>query len=347
MPGIIEILPPVVVGPATKKATRPSNALPKWLQDEASQTVPEMFDATKHLKFQDPAYKVSMKELGLEGYGISPNGVSAPFSLFTEDAIKQIRREVFSQKVLEECQYSSTFNKHMVRGMGRERAPFTYDAWYCPELIANISSVAGMDLVPSMDFEVANINISINNNEGNTPSPVTEDKGDKLDEFSTVHWHYDSYPFVCVVMLSDCTGMVGGETALRIPGGRIEKVRGPAMGTAVVMQGRYIEHQVLKAIGGRERISMVTSFRPKNPLVKDDTVLVGVRGISNIDELYTQYTEYRLEVLEERLRLKMREERKRQVAKRSFDIVAMKKFLSEQRAFLDSMISELQDVNDN
>ncbi|KAI1735033.1 hypothetical protein F4680DRAFT_436717 [Xylaria scruposa] len=346
MPGIIDISPPIVVGPTTKKATRPSNALPKWLQDEASQIVPETFDAAKHLKFQDPAYKISMKELGLEGHGISPNAVSAPFSLFTEDAIKQIRREVFSQKVLEECQYSSTFNKHMVRGMGRERAPFTYDAWYSSELIAHISSVAGTDLIPSMDFEVANINISINN-EGATPAPTTEEKGDQLDESSTVHWHYDSYPFVCVVMLSDCAGMIGGETALRIPGGGIEKVRGPAMGTAVVMQGRYIEHQVLKAIGGRERISMVTSFRPKNPLVRDDTVLVGVRGISNIDELYTQYTEYRLEVLEERLRLKMKEERKRQVAKRSFDIAAMKRFLSDQRAFLDSMIAEIQDVNGN
>ncbi|KAI1748921.1 hypothetical protein F4782DRAFT_337451 [Xylaria castorea] len=346
MPGLINISPPVVVGPATKKATRPSNALPEWLQDEARQTVPETFDATKHLKFQDPAYKISMNELGLEGYGISPNGVSAPFSLFTEDAIKQIRREVFRPEVLEECQYSSTFNKNMVRGMGRERAPFTYDAWYCPELIAHVSSVAGIDLVPSMDFEVANINISINNDNA-TPAPVIHDKGDQLDAFSTVAWHYDSYPFVCVVMLSDCTGMVGGETAVRLPSGGIKKVRGPAMGTAVVMQGRYIEHHVLKTIGGRERISMVTSFRPSNPLVKDDTVLVGVRGISNIDELYTQYTEYRLEVLEERLRLKMKEERKRQVAKRSFDVVAMKKFLSDQRAFLDSMITEIQDVSHN
>lgn len=42
-------------------------------------------------------------------------------------------------------------------------------------------------------------------------------------------------------------------------------------GTAVVMQGRYLEHQALKALGGRERISIVTAFRPKSHLVRDET----------------------------------------------------------------------------
>jgi hypothetical protein len=31
------------------------------------------------------------------------------------------------------------------------------------------------------------------------------------------------------MMLSDCTGMVGGETALRTPAGEVLKVRGPEM----------------------------------------------------------------------------------------------------------------------
>jgi hypothetical protein len=59
-----------------------------------------------------------MKQLGLEGHGISPNAVSDPFPLFTSAAIQQIRREVFSKEVLRNCQYASTFNKNMVRGMG-------------------------------------------------------------------------------------------------------------------------------------------------------------------------------------------------------------------------------------
>lgn len=65
------------------------------------------------------------------------------------------------------------------------------------------------------------------------------------------------------------------------------------------MQGRYIEHAALKAKGGRERIAMVTSLRPRSALAKDETVLGGVRGISHIPTLYAQYAEYRLENLEE------------------------------------------------
>ncbi|KAB8277874.1 hypothetical protein BDV30DRAFT_250771 [Aspergillus minisclerotigenes] len=333
--------PPVVIGPATKKATRPSSALPQSLIDGARIAKKDTFNAAKHLNFQAPKRIYTMEEIGLEGQGISPHAGSEPFSLFNEEAIKQMRAEIFSDEVLADCQYSSTFNKHMVRGMGPARAPFTYAAWNDPEVLRRISEVAGIDLIPSVDFEIANINISVNSN----PQPVPEQQVPSNEELPAVAWHYDSFPFVCVTMLSDCTGMVGGETALRTPSGDIMKVRGPAMGTAVVLQGRYIEHQALKALGGRERISMVTCFRPKDPMVRDETVLVGVRGISDLSELYTQYTEYRLELLEERLRLKQKEERRRVVAKRPFDIADIRQFLMEQKAFLESMLEEIIEVD--
>ena len=107
------------------------------------------------------------------------------------------------------------------------------------------------------------------------------------------------------------------------------------------MQGRYIEHQALKAMGGRERISMVTAFRAKSPFVRDETVLTGSRPISNWSELYTQFTEYRMEILEERLRAKAKEERQRELAKRPFSVADMRKFLNEQKMFLESTIDEL------
>jgi hypothetical protein len=111
-----------------------------------------------------------------------------------------------------------------------------------------------------------------------------------------------------------------------------------------MLQGRYIEHQALKALGGRERISMVTCFRPKSPLIKDETILTGVRGISNLSELYTQYSEYRLEILEERIRNMIQEERRRGVAQRPFNTAKMRNFLAEQKQFVDSMITELVEV---
>ncbi|BCS19252.1 uncharacterized protein APUU_12080S [Aspergillus puulaauensis] len=339
---IDDIEPPVVIGPTTKKATRPSSELPQSLIQAARATKKEDFDPSKHLNFQYPKTIYTMEQIGLQGLGISPHAGSEPFPLFTQEAIAQMRAEIFSEQVLAECQYSSSFNKHMVRGMGPARAPFTYDAWKSPEVLEKISAVAGIDLVPSVDFEIANINISIRDENSKVQQSVDLVSDQELP---AVAWHYDSFPFVCVTMLSDCTDMVGGETALRTPSGDIMKVRGPAMGTAVVLQGRYIEHQALKALGGRERISMVTCFRPKSPLIKDETVLVGVRGISEISELYTQYTEYRLEILEERIRHKLRKERERGIAKRPYDIAGTKRWLTHQKQFIESMLTEIQDLD--
>lgn len=59
-----------------------------------------------------------MKEIGLEGHGVSPNAASEPFPLSTEEAVRQMRTEVFSEEVMRDCQYTSTFIKNMVRGMG-------------------------------------------------------------------------------------------------------------------------------------------------------------------------------------------------------------------------------------
>lgn len=111
------------------------------------------------------------------------------------------------------------------------------------------------------------------------------------------------------------------------------------------MQGRYIEHQALKAFGGRERISMVTSLKAKSPLIRDETVMVGVRGVSNVNELYSQYTGYRLEMLEERIRAKRKEEQRREQLYQPFNLADTKVFLNEQKEFLESMLEELKEVN--
>lgn len=52
-----------------------------------------------------------------------------------------------------------------------------------------------------MDLEIGHINISV------------IDKNSSKN--AVVNWHKDSYPFVCVLMLSDTTGMQGGETVLK------------------------------------------------------------------------------------------------------------------------------------
>ena len=92
-----------------------------------------------------------------------------------------------------------------------------------------------------MDFEIAHINISVKSEkqkaeelEAFVDKKLTEDDEGIAgcpweDDKPIVDWHTDSYPFVCVTMLSDCTNMIGGETALRTGDGDIVKVRGPQM----------------------------------------------------------------------------------------------------------------------
>ncbi|OAX84459.1 hypothetical protein ACJ72_01183 [Emergomyces africanus] len=307
---------------------------------EASQAhEPVLFDAQKHLRYTSPPKVHSMKDLGYSAnVGVSPIGVSEPFSLFSPEAIFQMRKEVLSDKVWERYRYSSNLAHCQLRGYAAEYAPFVYDTWQSPEVLKIVSNIAGIDLVPAMDWEIGHINISV-------PSQIEkgQDAASSEDDEPIVDWHTDSYPFVCVTMLSDCTHMVGGETALRKGDGSILRVRGPQMGCAVVLQGRYIEHQALRALGGTERITMVTSFRPRSPALPDDTVLTTVRAISDLSELYFQFSEYRLEMLEERVRMQLKEIRDRKKARRNFNTKAMKKFLDEQEKFLAHMNREMVD----
>ena len=92
-----------------------------------------------------------------------------------------------------------------------------------------------------MDWEIGHVNISIQSEtqKGRALADIAEKMAREADEGVAgcswedekpiVDWHTDSYPFVCVTMLSDCTNMIGGETALRKGTGEVVKVRGPQM----------------------------------------------------------------------------------------------------------------------
>ena len=117
-----------------------------------------------------------------------------------------------------------------------------YDAFHHPKTLEIISKIAGVELIPNMNYEIGHVNLSVKSvkeasdelaavererrchadDEGIAGCPWEDDK-------PIVGWHNDSYPFVCVTMLSDCTNMVGGETALRTANGDVMKVRGPQM----------------------------------------------------------------------------------------------------------------------
>ncbi|KAF2142075.1 uncharacterized protein K452DRAFT_287279 [Aplosporella prunicola CBS 121167] len=313
------------------------------------------FCPSKHLAFKKPPETMSMEDIGYsKNRGVSPIAVSQPFQLFSEEAVHEMRREIFKPEVMENCKYSSTIAACQLRGYAPKYAPFTYDAWNHPDTLAVISKVAGVDLVPVMDTEVAHVNFSVKSEQQTKEELSVINKQKRFfaddegiagcpweDDKPVVGWHTDSYPFVCVLMLSDCTNMVGGETALRTSNGDVLKVRGPTMGCAAILQGRYITHQALRALGAQERITAVTSFRPRSPFARDDTVLTTVRPISDLSVLYQEFAEYRLVMMEERVRARLREIREKRRVGKKFDTRRFKEFLAEQQAFLEHMNREM------
>ncbi|MCJ1247459.1 hypothetical protein MMC30_004673 [Trapelia coarctata] len=331
--------------PAFEPLIQPPSAKPLSTDD---------FDPKKHIDFSPPSKIYTMRDLHLpEDTGVSPVAVSEPFPLFTPETIHRMRAEVLSKDVWENCQYSSNLAQCQLRGFAPKFAPFVYDTWKNPETLAIVSRIAGIDLVTEMDFEIGHINISVKSQKQEEKElrafaeKTSTKAGEGIsgcpweDNKPVVDWHTDSYPFVCVTMLSDCTNMIGGETALRTGNGEILKVRGPQMGCAVVLQGRYIEHQALPALGTSERITMVTSFRPRCPYLRDDTVLTTVRPVSNLSELYFQFSEYRLEILEERIRTQLRLLRETTRSGKKIDTRKLKRFLKEQESFLAHMNNEM------
>lgn len=52
-----------------------------------------------------------------------------------------------------------------------------------------------------------------------------------------------------------------------------------------------------------ERVTIVTSFRPRDPTLLDETTNSNVRNKSHLTELYFQWTTYRLDVLAQRAQI--------------------------------------------
>lgn len=286
------------------------------------------FDPEKHLrvlaggpvefdKFENTR-RLTMEELALANKKqISPIGVSDPFPLFTDEAIDIMRFEMLDKEnVLQHGRkiFNAT-GKGMdcaIRGWVKKRSQvckqFTYDAWNHPKTMELISTMAGVEVEIVMDSDIAHINYSMKSQEIADQEVADHDKksaADGADMPAVVGWHTDSPPFVCVLMMSDTTNMIGGETYLRMGNGDLACVPGPRKGYAAVLQGHLIQHLASKPLGATERITAVTSYRAKDPMVVDDSVLSTVKPevnySSRYNDFYPEWIDYRVEIMKARL----------------------------------------------
>lgn len=91
---------------------------------------------------------------------------------------------------------------------------------------------------------------------------------------------------------------------------------------------------------------MITPWRPRSPLVRDELLLTGSRPISDQSQLMYGYTMYRAEVLEERMRYFRKKLQERFDAGRNFDIELSKTFHQEQNEFLEATLAEMIPIRD-
>lgn len=75
----------------------------------------------------------------------------------------------------------------------------------------------------------------------------------------------------------------------------------------------------------------------------DDSVLTTVRPISDLNELYSQWTEYRVEIVEERCKRLVKRVREHKRVGRDFDVAAVKSELEELKKLLDRTSGEIID----
>lgn len=139
-----------------------------------------------------------------------------------------------------------------------------------------------------------------------TPSPPSDTSTtskSQYDDILTDAWHRDSTQIVCVLMLSDTSTMVGGETAIQKGDGEVLRARGAKMGGAVMMQGGHTKHAALRATNAAERISMVTSYSFADPNLDDSAT--SLRSISltysGAPEIQNHFLLHKLRKMRERI----------------------------------------------
>ncbi|KAJ5954973.1 hypothetical protein N7501_009252 [Penicillium viridicatum] len=295
----------------------PFSLVKQYIWDPSQKPIKEeVFDPKVHLNYTPPSKKFSMQELLLsQSPTASPIAGTVPFPLLSTEGVKAYRRALFQKDVIDKCA-SSPFPGTLVLRDAVKQSNFVNDFWTHPETMRIVSEAVGVPLEVVMPTEIGHTNIQV---EGTTiaemasnlkPEPAVEklelspeDRAyDPLKDASAIiPWHYDSYPYVCVLMLSDTEGMIGGETYIKKGDGEVQKVEGPQIGHAVMLQGGEVCHLAARAKGVKERISTITSYRSTMPNVYDSSYITNVRPYADTSSLYPEWTQYRLRKLRDEL----------------------------------------------
>lgn len=226
--------------------------------------------------------------------------------------------------------------------------------WQHPAVVDCISRAFGTPVkLLGRRGEVGHVNVQLGSDGvdgvyklSETPSPPLKEsttQSSQFDEILTDAWHRDSAQLTCVVMLSDASTMVGGETAIEAGKGQVLKARGAKMGGAVIMQGSHVNHAALRATNAAERISMVTGFAFADPDLDDSGT--SLRSIDPKDNdaplVYNHFLLHKLTRLRERIDIAIEKAKLRQANATVVEIEEVEPWVEEQITFLKHTSWEL------
>ncbi|KAL4935228.1 hypothetical protein BDV06DRAFT_234527 [Aspergillus oleicola] len=249
-----------------------------------------------HLAFSPPSRILQMKDLALEPTVLSLVATTNPFPLLSHEAVLAHRRALFSPEV---------------RGMAPRYAPFICQFWHSPEVLKTISDIAGVELVPALDFETSHTNVQLG------PDGVDGVRARPIE------------PPIATL------------EAIRKSDGSTLKVRAPQMGSAMLLQRRYITHTAAPVTNMPERVTIVTSFRPKDPMLLDETTRANIRNKSHLSELYYQWMTYRLDVLAGCARIAADAVRKR-YEENTVNVAEIQEWAGDQMAYIQQTLHEMR-----
>ncbi|KAJ9496912.1 hypothetical protein LTR67_005598 [Exophiala xenobiotica] len=324
------------------------------LKGEESRNERVRFDPAKHLRFQMPEKTYTLDDLKYDTkQAVGHVAATDPFPLFSREAIIEMRRELLSERTIKNCMTYTRPGSVQIRGAAPQYAPFVYEAWTHPETIKAVSQVVGLPVKINIAQEIGHTNVQLGPDglEGLkklTPEPlepktsadavqeedITEDK-----DTDVIEWHNDMYPWSLVVSLSLPQG-TGGETACLCGDGSIIKAPKPDVGYGVLLHGNVVKHKAVRAVGAEERITMVCSWWPADPLLYDDSKISHTRDVSYKPEMYYQWITYRLEVLaarclEQAKKLHEKHENKKDYAEAVIEPQDFAAWAKEQIAFFE------------
>ncbi|ODV96570.1 hypothetical protein PACTADRAFT_32073 [Pachysolen tannophilus NRRL Y-2460] len=265
----------------------------------------------------------TLQDLGITNPKRAVNDFAAcdPLPLFTQEAIDIIRREIMTESTFKKyarlANLSTSALDVQLGGFTKYgTSPFLKDALSHPRTLEVFSKVIGLQVRNFCDFENGHINFGIKSKEQAAieRESITEIeaktqlflKGDSSAIDSVVNWHFDSNPYTAVIMLSPTDEMIGGETALTKGSGEIVLTKQTPQGSVSLVQAGAIRHLALLPFCVTERIAIAQALLPADPLLNDVTVITTIKPSvlhrTRYNEFYPDWIEYRMGVLEARVR---------------------------------------------